>query len=278
MARPDFSSTWAKIERAKEHRDGLERHIADHFNIESNRPRCVGKYDPDCGCHIYRVSWVPPNLGRLQTDVSLTVGDIAHNLRSALDHLAYQLALVEARRQGSRLTPSDRRGIYFPIHTRYRGSWPNVGWINREQTYVGRFGVVNAAILKSFQPFRGLAGRPDSWSGPYRHQLTRLNALSSRDKHRLPNVIAAIPNNLSWRAGTPDFDTTYRYIGSSAPRVVLGAEAMRIRHLGAGVDGMEVEAEVRPHISLGNRGTVWSDVDRLATFVVEIVRAFDPIP
>lgn len=71
MARPpDFRSVWARIERAKVHRDVLERQMAEHFAVEANQPRAVGKYDADCDCHIFRVTYLPDSLPGLLEDVT----------------------------------------------------------------------------------------------------------------------------------------------------------------------------------------------------------------
>lgn len=272
MARPpNFRSTWAKIERAKLHRDLLERQIAEHFRVESNQPRCVGKYDSYCDCHVFRVTFVPDSLPGLLEDASAALGDIAHNFRSALNHLAYQLALVQAKERGHPLTLSERGSVQFPIYTR------SVRWRNWQKTNGGLFRAPDFAAMKRFQPYRGRAGRPDNWHGPYRHQLTLLAQLSNRDKHRLPNVIAPPPSKLSmgWLPQTALFTT--RHILSVPPqRVVLGAEVFRYA-FGPGVQDMDVKARITPTISLPKRGPITAEVDRIGAFVVEIVRAFDPI-
>jgi len=267
--------------RAKDHRDQLERRIADAFQQGSgDLPIAVGKYDPDTGCHVFRITYVPASLPVLLQDVQLTMGDIAHNLRAALDHLAYQLALAEARRANVRLSADELGRIYFPIHTRGIGGRPNVGWQNREQTYLARFGAANLAVIKRYQPYRRWTRRTDSWSGRYQHQLTLLRDLSNRDKHRLLPVIAAIPNSFRWY--TPpgvllDF-WSHDCASPLADRVKLGAEVMRQRFVGPGTAEVDVRAEVPPLISLPKRGDVVGEMDRVAAFVVRIVREFGPEP
>lgn len=271
MARPpDFSSTWAKIEWAKYHRDVLNSGIDTHFVRKANKPRAIGKYEPDAACHVFRVTSVPANLSSLMSDVSLTVGDIVHSLRSALDHLAYQLALAEARRRKSVLSVAERRNVYFPIHTRRRGTYPNFGWKNREHAYVGRFGKDNVAILKRYQPYRGRAGDPDIvgvW-----HPLTLLHQLANRDKHRLLVVVAAAPDR--FQTGIPPAGVHMWATGHR--RVELGAEFARATFPADYLE-VEVDTEITPTISLPKRGSVISAVDRISAFVVKIVSEFDPL-
>lgn len=87
---PDFSSTCAKLNRAAEHRAALERLISDHFATEANRATGIARYEDAAGCHVIRITHIPASLRELLMSVSLAVGDIAHNLRSALDHTTCQ--------------------------------------------------------------------------------------------------------------------------------------------------------------------------------------------
>lgn len=262
VRRPNCTSAWAKIERAKEHRDVLEAKIADFFSIKANRPRGIGKYEADAGCHIFRIAYVPPNLAAFVGDASLAVGDIVSNLRSALDHLAYQLALVEASCRGSPLTAEERKNVYFPIHTRR--------WTRDSKADVRRFGGPSVAVIKHFQPYRGRAGDGDGRR--YRHQLTLLRQLSNRDKHRLLVVVAAVPDRIK----TGMFPPGVRLRITGRKRVQLRAEFGRATF--PDVEGeVDVTAEMTPTISFPQGWPVISSVDRIAAYVVEIVRQFDPL-
>jgi|ERR1043165_827506 hypothetical protein len=77
-----------KIERAIKHIDELG--IACTKFIDS-KPYTVGRdTDPKTGYNRYYVTDLkPPPL-----EIGLIAGDVIHNLRSALDHLAYQLVIV----------------------------------------------------------------------------------------------------------------------------------------------------------------------------------------
>lgn len=84
-----------KVERAKHHLRDLATEILalEHLNI------VVREKDSD----------VMKNVQKLSFDVVSIAGDVVHNLRASLDHLAYQLVLV-----GSPSTVPTRR-VEFPI-------------------------------------------------------------------------------------------------------------------------------------------------------------------
>jgi hypothetical protein len=91
-----------KIQRAKKHLRDL---AADLLAARNVRTTVVGtKVD----AHTGRTSQGFVTLPRLPIDAVATAGDIVHNLRSALDHLAYQMVIV-----GSGSEPSRR--VEFPI-------------------------------------------------------------------------------------------------------------------------------------------------------------------
>jgi len=91
-----------KIERAKKHLRDLAAELLAAKNV---RTTVVGtKHDPQSGEPKRGFVTLP----RLPFDAVATAGDIVHNLRSALDHLAYQLVVV-----GSGKEPSRR--VEFPI-------------------------------------------------------------------------------------------------------------------------------------------------------------------
>lgn len=101
------------------------------------------------------------------TPWSLMIGDVVTNLRSALDHIAWALALRQAEISKTLLTPSDERGISFPLGD-----------------IAGKFGVskciLPAAVdtIEYFQPY-------NRTKRPELELLGVLDELSRIDKHRL---------------------------------------------------------------------------------------------
>ncbi len=104
---------------------------------------------------------------------SLIIGDIVHNLRSSLDHLAYQLVIKNQRE------PTDRTS--FPIF--HNDPFTN----NPEGTRAWRDRVEgmhedDVALIKSLQPYQR---RYDPEAEPPEDDtLFTLNALWNADKHR----------------------------------------------------------------------------------------------
>jgi hypothetical protein len=100
------SSWWAKANRAKEHIDSLSR-LVDEF-------RALGPYSltaeptDKAGRLAYRLRFSRP----VPVAVSTTVGDVLHNLRAALESLAFEVA---KRSQGGSLTVDQEKASTFPI-------------------------------------------------------------------------------------------------------------------------------------------------------------------
>ncbi len=104
------------------------------------------------------------------------IGDIVHNMRSALDHLAWQLVIR------NECTPSSK--TQFPILSKdpfecnaYAKTkhWKNA--LDRWNTQTEGMNPFDIAFLKELQPYQRTY---DTAS----HPLDRLRELSNRDKHR----------------------------------------------------------------------------------------------
>jgi len=97
-----LSSTIAKIERAKEHVRNLETEISTFWSPD--RYTISREDDPDTGDEVFRIHGKDFDL---PARWSCIIGEVVHNLRSALDHLAWQLVLANGQ------TPA--RTTEFPI-------------------------------------------------------------------------------------------------------------------------------------------------------------------
>lgn len=87
-----FGGIWAKTERADKHIEDVEIAVRDFL---ATKPYSFGAKGDNrtgkCTFYVTRVADVPlPLIG--------TVGDALHNLRSALDHLAYQLVIANGEK------------------------------------------------------------------------------------------------------------------------------------------------------------------------------------
>lgn len=113
------------------------------------------------GFHIRRCEFEPVPL-----DISHSLSDVVYALRSGLDQLAWQLALI------GNSNPS--RDVMFPIHAERT---PRLE--EKFRTMVWEMPCEAVAAIKELQPYqRGAAYRDDP--------LWKLNALSNLDKHRTP--------------------------------------------------------------------------------------------
>lgn len=113
----------------------------------------------------------------------LLIGECVHNLRSALDNLAFALARLQ------RDPPSRPSAIAFPI-CQDRSRFENSGRAKLDQM-PARVG----ELIERLQPFQRdgsqEAGTPDS------DPLVLLQWLSNTDKHRVPSVVLIAPTEMS---------------------------------------------------------------------------------
>ena len=173
----------AKIKRADYQFAAFQTELKDFF--ESN-PYEVGlaEFDGREGHHNLRVKSGPSILPDVWGAV---IGDIAHDLRSALDGLAWQLALLKVSNPG--------RNTSFPIFQfgctkKLRPDGTPVSQYSRDATRaIKKIDRKFWTRIESFQPFKlGNGGK----SSP----LFLLHELNRIDKHRLITVLAATPSGI----------------------------------------------------------------------------------
>lgn len=168
-----LESVALRLARAQEHLDALGDEI-DRFLDPPDADKPYGSIlekDDETGkrrlCASVRRS-PPPHL-------SLFVGDFLHNVRSALDHLAWKLG-------GD--PPSNEKASEFPIFlTRDQFRHPTGGRSGYEKT--SGIEPRAQAIIEDVQPFNG-------GDDPQLHPLWMLHELSTEDKHRLPIVTGLV--------------------------------------------------------------------------------------
>ncbi len=200
--RPElFESAWLKWSWAKSHAQTLETNI----NAWGNNP------DREAGITLatyydvkhHRIDVYIDELDPLPIEWGLYIGDVAHNYRSCLDHIAW--ALVErGTTPTASLTPKAQAKIYFPV---YSDRVPFNDSLKRMLPGVRR---ADIAIVRRYQPYHeGRRIRRD------RHAFAVLHRLSNDDKHRTlqPAIVAPqsavygfddVPDCIG-RRGTPCF-------------------------------------------------------------------------
>jgi hypothetical protein len=145
----------AKVERAKQNLAEMEFIIFGaqgyvpgmHMKIQSNK-RLPGQFP---------VYFIP-------FDALTAAGDVVHNLRGALDHLAYQL--TKANRP--RTTEDEFRNIYFPISKNETAHKKKIAG------YKEFFGAEAVKLIDSLKPYGG-----------GNEALSRLAHFDNLSKHRL---------------------------------------------------------------------------------------------
>ena len=150
----------AKLDWAVKHLGTL--HGAQQAFLESEPYGIEVNYEPDAGCHVARLQIRDTLSDRLD----LVVGDMLHNVRSALDHTAWQLA---RQRFSEKALMKERTNIRFPIclsRKEFAGD-PFLDFITERA----------ATILDALQPYTRTNDPRSDW-------LPHLNRLWNADKHR----------------------------------------------------------------------------------------------
>lgn len=159
----DLSSSRAKLDRACEHLRLLDAETAAFYEgtADEGQPYKVrSEYRPASRQYVFTVAVLrepPPLLG-------LLLGDYAHNLRAALDHLVFQFALA-AKGTGD--------FTQFPICSTHSN------FVKKEGTWLKGIDPSHRAIIEQMQPYHARETEQD------RHFLEVIAWLDNTDKHRV---------------------------------------------------------------------------------------------
>jgi hypothetical protein len=149
---------WAKIDRAKKHIADLEQVIASFSNP---RPyEVLPEYNPNTRQTEYKVV----KIERIPESIPLIAGDAIHNLRSALDLLAYEM---------------HRAGAYWKSVAEDRVAFRAWGDVNKYQS--GMVGIIESTSPKVYDEIV----RIEPYKGGNGHALWQVSELDNIDKHRL---------------------------------------------------------------------------------------------
>ncbi|MCE9621865.1 MAG: hypothetical protein K8R99_05915 [Actinomycetia bacterium] len=169
MSEASLRGVEVKLARAREHARTLHEESRAFF--EQDLYRFVVDVHNDGRKHVWRTDCDPPSL---PDHFAALLGDFVHNLRSALDHLAWQLVLLNGG-EPHELTQ-------FPIRS------AEFRYIDRvaQPAVVVRGGVSDIALskIRAVQPYATEGGTRDSG-------LWWLHKLNVIDKHRHLLVFAA---------------------------------------------------------------------------------------
>ncbi len=214
----------AKVERAKSQLEVLHNTFQRFFEQHPYRV-VVAEFDAKVGHYNIRVQSGPP---AFPDEWGVVIGEIAHNLRSALNELTWQLALLQ--------TPNPYDRTDFPIYTvghtkqlmpHSKSLIPHF-WGKGDGLRLLR-SVINAQLrtwIEAFQPYKRKNGGRLS-------PLFLLEELNNTDKHRLITVVTVVAGGIQltgyWggggklRVGVPLHPNAK--VGEVAP---LPAEGVRV--------------------------------------------------
>ena len=150
----------AKLDRARELIPLLQREIDQYYASDPIRLRLEHHEGPK------RMEAVVESVRQPPLRLGVLMGDFVHNLRSALDHLVWQLALTQTD------TPHDR--LQFPVLDE---APPEAGWRSMVGDRLQRVPPEAVQRIWDLQPFHS--------EQPEIHALAIVQALSNEDKHRV---------------------------------------------------------------------------------------------
>jgi hypothetical protein len=211
-----------KIDRAIQHFEFLQAQM-DAF-AESEAASVRTEVDREARCYTLWITQEKP----IPLEWSVIIGDVAHNLRSALDHLVWQLALLNLE---GRRAPGD---IYFPIY-----SDPDKYATSDVRKRLGRD--LAGTHLARVEEFHVNRRRDELW-----HALRFLNALSRIDKHRSLQLVSAMLPNIRLKL-TPEprmIKTVTEYVHRGPLKQNAETELLRLRIL-----DLEPAVNVQPELT-----------------------------
>ncbi len=197
--------------------------------LDPSAYRFAVKFDPETGQHVCRVHGVPI----VPAEWALDIGEIVYQLRSALDHLAWQLVKFDGRTPGYR---TQFPILDAPVYKNGEAQPVNLSPSIRSKEIL--------LMLEECQPYKG-AGHDDL--SPFearRMPLWTLRWLNNIDKHRLLLAVVCVPNIMTMWWGVP--------WGAASPGVTLNTVQLKDCSPVAWFDfrGAEPPADFNPHVSL----------------------------
>lgn len=160
-----LNGSFAKVKRANKHIQDLQRDLAVFLN---QRPYTV-RFEKDSDAGIIRLIARASKFCEPPINFALLAGEVAHQLRSALDHAVYDLCSIRYRRPPKHLTQ-------FPIFETLDG------YKSRGIPKIKDIPKSASTLIKKVQPYhRRTAIREDP--------LWMLHDLNNTDKHRLIPVV-----------------------------------------------------------------------------------------
>jgi len=251
----------AKYNRSSELYDDLREEMDSFFNSDPGPHSSMGEFDHEAWEWVERVQIHEPPPIRF----GVILGDVVHNLRSALDHLVWQTTLLDGG------TPD--RGTQFPIVTKSAEAFERTA-----DRQIPGLSAEHRELIRQVQPF--LAG---SDADP--HPLAVLALLSNTDKHQIVNPTISFVANETKIAAERILEDIDADPDSPARCVLVIAHGQRIEHgtawfrIGWKRDQppprrVQVNGELTLGIAFGEIGVDAAQFKRIAAVVEMIVARF----
>ena len=256
----------AKLDRAKTHLQILNKSIGA-FKRSKTHDFVVTKFDPESGEKVVHLKILkePKN-----PEWGLILGDMAHNLRSALDHLVWQLVILNGKKP--------RRQNQFPIIGTKNEYWEIPS--NRSESVRDRMlaGVAedHRAFIDVVQPFNARDAPSDS-----RTSLSILSWISNADKHRVVHagfVLTGEPSPEFFDVTSLHGEAAYVDVSMNWGELKDGAEIMRFRPVPPGAH-VNMNAKIPTYIAFrqGGYDLRAEEIKVLFGWINAYVRGFEPL-
>jgi hypothetical protein len=255
----------AKLDRARTHFQSLGASLEDFMGSKTH-DFVVTEFDPKTGEQVINLKILeePKN-----PEWGLILGDMVHNLRSALDHLIWQLVVLNGKKPC--------RQNQFPIIGAEKEYWEAPK--DRSESVRDRMlaGVAedHRAFIDAVQPFNA-RGDPET-----RTSLSILSWISNADKHRVIHAGFVLTEEPSLDL----FEATTTHPGGAAIDMKMnwgelkdGAEIMRFRPDPPGAH-VNVNAEIPTYIAFrqGAHDLRVENIKILFSWIDAYVRGFEPL-
>jgi hypothetical protein len=237
-AMPDpFESPWLKWAQAVVNAEVLQDNINELGKLGNLHIQLGMTQDYDPGRHCIIITAGPEDVPPIfPARWGLLLGDIVHNYRASLDHLAWALY---KRGTTPNLSASQERGVYFPIASD-REQFN--GWLKGKRPKLPGVRRSDVAIVRRYQPYQTVARHRN------RHVFKVLDDLANADKHRVIQPIEAVPEHARFEVvGLADCRITRWQPRRQAIPLKPGTELARIYVKKTGPDPF---IDVTPHFAL----------------------------
>lgn len=264
MPNPKLTGVYAKIDRAKHHLSQLHATLEAWGSAEENDHAPTFDYYPERD----RLEFVLHKVRPDDINWSLIVGDVVHNLRCALDHLVFQLALLNGN----------------PVEECHKAAFPIcIDEASYKQSSRRIKGLVSPNVLAEIEALQPYKAAAMVGKDPRKSNLWIISQLDIIDKHRTLVIAAKYFRASSISYTVNDGEPTIIEAVDTWKPLVDGAKIATIDFSGAGIqheDKVRVKAQTEVQIFFNETGcgcdglTVEDALRPCMRFIWEVVELF----